>query len=407
MKNHVERKKHRYLALRLCRTAQGNALLKKILSIAISTIYRYFPEKTITDIQITGSVANGEGTVIVTESEVVSSDLDILVCMKLPSYVLAVVSGINQEISAVATSQVLSMGIKTHIHYTFSSSLFHRILRAFQKSYIYDYEFSSNKSLIGKQVRKHPYPPSDEDALHLTFTIMAEYLMLYPEFRSKMEKVYWLIKRNLTLLYSMLIFEKKPKLTYAERVRTAQHNIPSEVIRPDQMTLMNSFLNFKLKGDPRIIFKFFGSEDIGKIIALLDRKLLETLTTVLSYGISTFLCDMHDQSKSFDLMNLINVYFTKTKKSLIGILSYALVLSTISIVTRRSNMLPFTNLALSTRHSLLSIADYLVALTLLSKLGFQNARIQIKQFFGSTCFSHGLNTIKKTWILANELKYVG
>ena len=84
---------------RMCQTNKGNNVLRENLAVSLSILYSNIPYQVIEDVQVTGSIAYGEGTVIFGDSEVIASDIDLIATVKLPYYLLSFVNQKGQKVS--------------------------------------------------------------------------------------------------------------------------------------------------------------------------------------------------------------------------------------------------------------------------------------------------------------------
>jgi hypothetical protein len=401
----------------LSQDKESDKILKKIVEIALIRLFSHIPIKVIKDIQLTGSIANGEGTVI-KEERVIASDVDILVYLNFPYFIIAIMKGLFEKLSQEVSHDLSSKGWKVHICFTGSikSAPFSHLLG----SHIYDFEFLTNKSFFNSRNSRRitdVYIPTKRDALQLTFTTAADYLFLDSVAPSNIEKVYLLAKRFLTLIHSLFIFEGKPKASYEERSAFAETSkFCATFLSVREKELIEKFTKFKLSGQISYIFDAFQSKDTEQIINLQKELLVNMIMRTLYYelqknydGLRANCKRRHnnEQLSAEGLLNLLNAYFHKTGKSFISSLIYVYILTLISIVTRRVFVLHLVGPLLVLRHSLTSVANYLVGLMFISRIYPQKSEY-IQRLIKSIINKLGLQLkeIKEIWDQANQVKYL-
>lgn len=404
----------------LSKDKKFDALLKYIVKIAILKLLSRIPIEAIKDIQITGSIANGEGTVIKCDSKVVTSDVDIVVYLGFPYFIIATIKGIFENLSQEVNLYLSAKGLKTHICFTGTTRIT-KLFSYFSDSHIYDFEFIKNKSLYNQGslcMEKRAHMPTKKDALQLTFTVIADYLFLDSLAPSDIEKVYLLAKRFLTLIHALLIFEGNPKFSYKERV-TAIETTPkiSDFLSTSEKEFLRKFTYFKLNGKLSYIFDAFKSTDIMQIITFQKELLVSIVLKIISYELqelygSKISCRQKIVNNSIlspeeKLMILLNTFFIQTRKSVLNSLIYTYVLAIILLFTKRFHMLNLVGPLLTSRHSLIDLANYLIGLTFISNVTsrinrqlLMNIELPIKKL------TFNLNDILVIWNLANQVKYL-
>jgi hypothetical protein len=401
----------------LCKNQECNDIIKSILEIAISKLLMNLPSKMIKDIQLSGSLANGEGTVIKTQSGIIiASDIDIVVYLSFPGFIIATIKGFFGKLSHEVNSYLSSKGIKAHVCFT-GTTRNTLLLSYLGKSHVYDYEFITNKSLLNKggtRRKREIYMPTKKDALELTFTIIAEYLLLDLITSSDIEKIYLLAKRVLTLIYSMSIFEGKPKISYEQRINTFKKTFFST----REIELARKFTDFKLDGQISHIFDAFKSKDTKQIIRLNKKLLADMITRVLYYQLEglywikgsrkqELINSQQSSYKTKNSLELMDAYFNKTRKSYLRNVLYTYMLAFISLITGRRLIARLVGPLFMLRHSLKDVANYLVGLIFLFLVESQKNKC-IPTRVNSIVDKLGiqLNALKEIWDQANLIKYL-
>ncbi|MHA1705616.1 MAG: hypothetical protein ACTSUX_06000 [Promethearchaeota archaeon] len=395
--------------LKLCDDEEGNELLKNILRVSVLMLLKYVPITAIKDIQITGSIANGEGTVIKTEPKIIASDIDIVVYLSFPYFLIIAMKEIFKKLSEAINSYFSAKGIKTHICFTGTSKVL-RCLSFLNKLHIYDYEFITNKSLLNTRrtnINNKIYTPTKKDALQLTFTVIADYVFLDLKASSEIRKVYLLAKRFLTLLYVILIFEGKQRIKYKQRISSVEDmSNRLNLLSAREIYLARKFTNFKLSGDLAYIFDAFKLKDIKQIISLQKKLLADMIVKVLCYQLRKINNNSFDKSYIEDekLQMSVSAYFNKIRRSIFINFFNICLLTFISLITKRMFVLRIVGPLFITRFSLINIANYLVTLFFLSSIGSIESRRILSAFINKLGIQVG--DIKKIWYQANQLKYL-
>lgn len=396
---------------------ESDRLLKNLLQIALSVLLAVVPKKVIKNVQITGSLATGEATVIKSGRKLIVSDFDFVVCLTLPYYFLAIIRRIFPTISDKITKILSNRNISTHICYTPTTSIM-GVLSHFNKTsertLIYDYEFTFNKYVLGekKSIKKRAPSPTRLDAIQLVFTTIADYLFLDSLFDSYKEKVYWLAKRFLTLIYSVLIFEGVPSKSYVERARNAADSLNLKKMLPNgSLQLIKSFTEIKLTGSFDAIYEIFKTNDLKEIINVQKALLRNTIANFFYYQLFELYEKNFSKTSNLDrifsysdLLELLNFYLIKNKKSLLSLIKYVCLLTSISFLTRRTYLLKFLKSVISLKDSLRIIANYLISLVFLSEQGLKEANSILNQMLGKLRIS--AKEIKDFWKISNELGYL-
>lgn len=404
----------------LSKDEKSNALLKYIVKISVLKLLSCIPIKAIKDIQITGSIANGEGTVIKSDSQVVTSDVDIVVYLGFPYFIIATVKGIFKNLSQEVNSLLSSRGLKTHVCFTGTTKIT-KLFSYFSGSHIYDFEFMKNKSIYNqgdRYIEKRVYIPTKKDALQLTFTVIADYLFLDLLAQLDIEKVYILAKRFLTLIHALLVFEGRPKFSYEERVIFVEMSPKiSAFLSESEKEFLRKFTRFKLSGELYHIFNAFKSTDITQIISLQKKLLVNMILKILCYELQ----ELYGSKLGYEqkvannptllpeerLIILLDAFFIQNRKPVLNNFVYVFVLAVISILTKRFYILREVTPLLTLRLSLINVANCLICLTfvfnMMSKINkqlLQHVKLPIKKL------TFSLNDIFAIWNQANQFKYL-
>jgi hypothetical protein len=261
----------------------SDKILKLIASEALNFLQQNVTVNRIKCILVTGSIANGEGTVIKNDSCLTTSDFDFVVYLDFPYYLKT--RNHFRNLSQIMTTRLRNKKVNTHIVF-FPST---RVLQTginFIKSSIYEYEFAmASKCVFGvapsfnKTAR-----PSERDALELLFTVISDLVFLKIKEVSKIEETYLYAKRALTLLNSILILHGVYAETYEKRIRiakeyTSRRKLP---LTRDQIKTLETFTQFKLTGSFQ---QFINSLAYNRMDDLLDfqREFLKKLTKNILY----------------------------------------------------------------------------------------------------------------------------
>lgn len=264
-------------------------ILRAIAKEALDFLLNNVDFNRIRCILLTGSVANGEGTVIRCSSSMITSDFDFIIYMDLPYFVRnrTRLLDLSRKISA----KFLEKNMQTHILFLPSTQFLP--LSIFRIPAIYEYEFASaSKCVFGKVPRfSKSKRPSKKDALELVFTVVSDLVFLQLRNISKVEETYVYAKRALTLLNSILIFQGLFAETYQKRMDIAKKYTSKTAIpiNRDEIKTLEIFTEYKLSGSFRHLLDSFACKKTGNFIRF-QREFLEKLTRkILYYELSNIL----------------------------------------------------------------------------------------------------------------------
>jgi len=382
----------------LCESLEGDKIMRSLIRSSLSMLCSVIPNTIIKDIQFAGSLTTGEATVIEKESEIICSDLDVIVSVGLPHYIILKMKRIFPKLAAHINSNFSMKGLRTHVNISLTSRFLSLIPRSLKRSRIYSYEFANNISIKKKKSSeaKTPriYPPTKTDALQLIFTMCADYVFLDSMFECPTEKIYWLAKRYLTLIYAMLIFEGSPSRSYKRRLYLA--------LRSPTIAKLFSIQGLNYLED-------FTEED-----SVLDK--LKTLSAtqvkiVLSYQMSRSLrqgeiCQqwwVRNAPNDHALLNVLKRYFAENSKSTVSSLVYTFFFSLFSILTGRAHLIPFAARLFSLRHSLRVTSNYLVGLLFLHRTGVVESKPHFDNVLGELHLRE--RDVRSVWRMAEEIGY--
>jgi len=268
----------------MARYFREDQILRAIAEEALNFLLERVDANKIQCLLLTGSVANGEGTVIEHDSIRITSDFDFVVYLDLPYFLKysGHFQSLSQEISAIVSKR----GVDTHIQFLPSSNII-RIFPSFANPRIYEYEFAfATKCILGK---KPPFNkvvrPSRRDALELIFTVVSD--LVFSKFKesSKIEESYIYAKRVLTLLNSILIFRGFFAETYKKRIDIAKKygSIGTIPFSREEVKTLEIFTEYKLSGSYRHLLNSLAYKDVDDLVQF-QKKFLTILTAkVLCY----------------------------------------------------------------------------------------------------------------------------
>jgi len=275
----------------MARYKREDRILRAIAEEALNFFSRHIDTSRIKCILLTGSVANGEGTVIEYDNCMVTSDFDFVIYMKFSDFLKkrTYLANLSQQI----TTRLMKRGINTHIVFVPSTSVL-RILSPFAKTGIYEYEFVfASKCLFGKTPQfDKAKRPTTRDALELTFTVISDLVFSNLKEVSKIEESYIYAKRALTLLNSLLIFHGLFAETYQKRMKNAKKYAPIGAIpiNNDEIKTLELFTEYKLSGSFQHLLDSMGYEKADDLSSF-QKAFLKNLVTKILY---------------YELMNLAN-----------------------------------------------------------------------------------------------------
>jgi len=274
----------------MARDGHEDAVLRNIAREALNFLLKHIDADKIRCILLTGSVANGEGTVIKYNTSMVTSDFDFEIYFGFPHFMKnrAYLQNLSREISA----RFLKRGVNTHIQFLPSTSLLHMSIN-FASSSIYEYEFAfASRCIFGKTPSfNKEVRPSKRDALELVFTAISDLVLSKFKDVSKIEESYICAKRALTVLNSALIFHGVFTETYEKRMKIAKEYASKGAIplNQDEIKVLEIFTEYKLSGSFQHIMDSFGCRNIDDLIRF-QREFLRKLTTkILYYGLLVLL----------------------------------------------------------------------------------------------------------------------
>jgi len=237
------------LDFRMARSEHNDQILRAICEEALSCFFEHIDSNRIRCVLLTGSVANGEGTVIGRMPYIIASDFDFVSYPDLQYYIKnrAYFGKLSRKISL----KLQEKGVSTHVEFLPTPSILHATAH-FAMPKIYEYEFAfASKCVFGEFPSfKKVARPSKRDALDLVFTVISD--LVFSEFKgvSETEKSYIYAKRALTLLNSILIFHGFYAETYEKRMELARKYVRRAAfpISDNEMKILEAFNEYKLGG---------------------------------------------------------------------------------------------------------------------------------------------------------------
>ena len=267
----------------MARYDHEDAVLRAIAQEALTFLIKNINTNRIRCILLTGSVANGEGTVVEYDSSMITSDFDFVLYLDFP-YFLKNRTHLR-NLSQVMSTRLLERGVKTHIEFLPSTDAFCAGV-CFTNQSIYEYEFAlASKCIFGKTPSFNKATrPSKSDSLELLFTVVSE--LVFSKFKnvSKIEESYIYAKRALTLLNSALIFHGVFAETYEKRTKIAKEYASRGIIplSQDEIKTLQIFTEYKLSGSFQHLLKSFAYKKTDDLIKF-QREFLKKLTTKILY----------------------------------------------------------------------------------------------------------------------------
>lgn len=252
----------------------ADEMLKAIAKEALGFLLKSVDVNRIKYILVTGSLANGEGTVVKHESSMVTSDFDFVVHLDFPYYLKN--RYLFQQLSQEMSTRLVKRKIDTHVVFLPIAP----IIR-FKNSSIYEYEFAiASKCVFGKAPSFNAVAqPTKRDALELTFTVVSD--LVFSDFKSfsKIEESYIYAKRALTLLNSLLIFHGLFAETYEKRMKIAKSYVSRGILPVTQkeMKILEIFTEYKLTGSLQQLFDSLCCNDLHDLLQF-QREFLTKLT---------------------------------------------------------------------------------------------------------------------------------
>jgi hypothetical protein len=327
------------LDFRMAKQNYADEVLRAIAKEALDFLLKNVNANRIKCILVTGSIANGEGTVIKHNSSVITSDFDFVVYLDFPCYLKNRTH--FRHLSQLISTRLINRKVNTHVVFLPSAKIFQTGIR-FTNSNIYEYEFAfaskcvfGNSPLFDKNVR-----PSGKDALELVFTVASDIVFSELEHDSEIEKSYTYAKRALTLLNSLLIFQGVFAGTYAKRLEAAKEHVANgmSLLSKNELRVLELFTEYKLCGSLENLMASLGCTSLSTLIGL-EQDFLKKLTVkAIFYELMFLTRDQKGQNLehgvSYEKLSpifasqLLSVYLKKSKVSSIsritGVTIYAL-----------------------------------------------------------------------------------
>jgi len=290
------------LNFRMARSDGNDRILRAICMEALNYFFEHIDANKIKCILLTGSVANGEGTVIRCIPSMITSDFDFVIYLDFVYFVKN--RAYFEKLSKKISLKLVERGINTHVEFLPSLSIL-RAIAHFTMPNIYEYEFAfASNCVFGKIPSfKKVIRPSKEDALELVFTVVSDLVFSKSRNISKTEESYIYAKRALTLLNSILIFHGFFAETYEKRMKIAKKYMSRAMfpINQDEVKILQAFNEYKLSGSFQHLLDSFACEEKDDIVKF-QRKFLKKLTTkILYYELENFLEKTTKRFLSYDI----------------------------------------------------------------------------------------------------------
>jgi len=275
------------LDFRMAKQNYADEVLRAIAKEALDFLLKNVNANRIKCILVTGSLANGEGTVIKHDSSVITSDFDFVVYLDFPCYLKN--GNYFQHLSQEMSTRLINRKINTHVVFLPSTQILQTGIR-FTNSSIYEYEFAiASKCVFGKaQSFNLTARPTKRDALELTFTVVSD--LVFSNFKnlSKIEESYIYAKRALTLLNSILIFHGFFAETYEKRMKIAKSYVSRGMIpvTQDEMKILKIFTEYKLSGSLHQLFDSLSCSDIGDLLRFQREFLANLAIKILNFELN-------------------------------------------------------------------------------------------------------------------------
>jgi len=302
----------------------ADEVLRSIAGEALAFLFRNVNVAKIKCILMTGSLANGEGTVIVHNSSLLTSDFDFVVFLDFPYYMKTRnrFLHLSQEIS----NRFLDRRINTHIVFLPTTNVLYTGFRL-ARSRIYEYEFAvASKCIFGERIHLNTASqPTKRDALELVFTVISDLLFSGFKALSKIEESYIYAKRSLTLLNSLLIFHGLFAETYEKRMKLAK-NYHSRGVIPlthNEIKILECFTQYKLSGSPLQLLSSLSYSSMDDLLHFQREFLTNLALKILTYELNSFLAGEKrgkrlPQDCSKVLTGLLNEYLRISRAPLLS-----------------------------------------------------------------------------------------
>lgn len=274
----------------MARHDHEDIVLREIAQEALNSLLERVDAEKIRCILLTGSVANGEGTVIKHNSSMITSDFDFIIYMDFPHFLKN--RAHFQNLSQEASTRLMEKGVNTHITFLLSTSVLHKGIFPIISN-IYEYEFSlASRCIFGKTLSfDSTTRPSKRDALELTFTVVSDLVYSKLKDLSKIEESYIYAKRALTLLNSILIFHGFFAKTYQKRMEMARKYAATGRIplNQDEIKTLEIFTEYKLSGSFQQLGASLACKKTDDLITFQKKFLKELTTKILYYELNNIL----------------------------------------------------------------------------------------------------------------------
>lgn len=285
------------LRFAMARYGHEDIVLREIAQQSLNFLFRCVDTGKIRCILLTGSVANGEGTVIEHNSSMITSDFDFVIYMDFPHFLKNRTH--FQNLSQQMSTRLREKGVNTHVTFLLSMGALHKGIFPVISN-IYQYEFAlASRCIFGKTPSFNPAArPSKRDALELTFTVISDLVFLKLKAPSKIEESYIYAKRALTLLNSILIFHGFFAETYQKRMEIARKyaaigRIP---LNQDEIKTLEIFTEYKLSGSFQQLAASLARKKTDDLIRF-QKKFLRKLTTKILYYELNYILNKATQTK--------------------------------------------------------------------------------------------------------------
>lgn len=394
----------------MAKEPHADQTLRAIAREALIFLLQKIEPKKIHGILLTGSLANGEGTVVEHESCIVTSDFDFVVY--LDSQYFLKNKALFQKLAHQMTANLVNRGITTHVDFL-PIDLNLRSLK-FMTLTIYEYEFSlASKCVLGNSPHfDKRIKPSRKDSLELAFTVASDLVFSELTHDPELEQSYKYAKRALTLLNSLLIFEGIYAETYEKRIKAAKEHVTNGVplLNKHELWMLQLFTEYKLHGSLENLITSLKCPSLSALIAL-EKEFLKKLTVkIIFYEIMCFtrgnqaqnfkltVVTEHISSESFS--RLLNLYLKKSNISvmsrIVGLLIYLF-----AYIRKDQERAELFNTYVSHGQPPKVILNYMIAIMLFN--GHNNsAQILDKEFSWINTNGSAFKKIFSLWQLAEQ-----
>jgi hypothetical protein len=303
------------LDFRMAKQNYADKELRAIAKEALDFLLRNMNSNRIKSILLTGSLANGEGTVIKNNSSLITSDFDFVVYLDLPHYIKT--RNHLQHLSQAMTARLINRQISTHVLFLGFPTIIQTDIH-FTSSSIYEYEFArASKCVFGvPQAFNLSARPTKIEALELAFTAVSD--LVFSNFKkdSEIGESYIYAKRALTLLNSLLIFHGFFAETYARRLKLAQRSVPQGIltITKDELKILEVFTEYKLSGSLQYLLDSLSCGDVYSLVYFQREFLTNLAIKTLNYELRSLAeekqakLEYSDCSPSDEVIRLLKEY---------------------------------------------------------------------------------------------------